>query len=196
MKGKLIFLSLLIGLPYYCTIKGNEERERENKAFIEKKAVDKARFPCGQTLASYNTDKWHSINFFNASMSKWMEINCARPGVCKTYTGKKSNPHWKTVGDSYHFSRTDDKEDKCDTDLNNFTCKYEVPKFDPNRALEDVNQVLRTIGVPQVSSLKKADYMGIYSFDYDDGHELDVWVMDGECQHISSIGYSHKEYME
>lgn len=167
----------------------------------ERIAAANKKTPCEQALASYDTQRWRYTQSPDGPQSKWRTVDCTRYS-CPGYTGTKAGSVLeRSFGRFYKFLRTDDPEDRCSTNIHQFTCKFDRPRVDPAFLSRDINQVLKHIGVPVISgqlelglSLERSKK---YEYNYNDGHKIYIHVEDSwlkDCSYITSITYSRYEY--
>jgi hypothetical protein len=175
-------------------------KKQEREARI---AAANQKSQCEKALASYDPQRWHYTQSPDGPQSKWRSVDCATYS-CSGYTGaKKDRVLQRSFGRVYNFLKTDEPNNSCSTNVHQFTCKFDRPKIDPLFLNRDINQVLKNIGVPEISGQLKTglslDRSRTYEYYYNDGHNIYVHVEDSwnkDCSYVTSITYSHYEYKE
>jgi len=192
----------VIGALLYSEFKSNTSSQTpEQQKRDARIAAAKQKSPCEQALASYDPKRWHYTQSSDGPQSKWRSVDCATG--CTGYTGaKKDRVLQRSVQeDFYNFLRTDEPNDRCSTNIHQFTCKFDRPKVDLLFLNRDINQVLENIGVPEISGQLKTglslDRSRTYEYDYGNGYYVYVHVEDSwnnDCSYITHITYGHYEY--
>lgn len=198
--GLLIGIGV-IGALLYSEFKSNSPSQTPVKQEREAKiAAANQKSPCERALASYDPQRWHYTQSPDGPQSKWRSVDCATG--CSGYTGAtKDRVLQRSVGRSYIFLRTDEPNDRCSTNVHQFTCKFDRPKVDLSFLNRDINQVLKNIGVPEIIGQLKTgltlDRSRTYEYDYGDGYYIYIHVEDSsnkDCSYITHITYGHYEY--
>jgi len=175
-------------------------KKQEREARI---AAANQKSQCEKALASYDPQRWHYTQSPDGPQSKWRSVDCATYS-CSGYTGaKKDRVLQRSFGRVYNFLKTDEPNNSCSTNVHQFTCKFDRPKIDLLFLNRDINQVLKNIGIPEISGQLKTglslDRSRTYEYYYNDGHNIYVHVEDSwnkDCSYVTSITYSHYEYKE